>query len=287
MFGPVYLSKAMAGELAALQAEIVWLTDWGDMANRSIAPWFGWGPLPVAESPAERAGRLPEGAWWKLDALRALQAKVPGPFIWADDHLRRYWPEAKRALPSLAEHGSPYLAICPKTDVGLTPAHLDGMRRFVEAARSAEGAWAARNGSLVGGPEVRARALSAQAKRMRHFLTAAHSAWGACGNRGAQAMRQEAAEAARAVVGSAGPGFDGLLERYVAGSAGHDEVVREVLRLRSYSRIGPEGYQGVIERSPSDRWRQVTASLPITQRPESGKNRGRLRNQRLRIWHMN
>lgn len=119
-------SPQMAARLAALDADIHWLTTWCDDANAHIAPLLGWDPLPVVGK--EQYLNVIHG-WWKSDAAEAFVKEQGRPFIWLDDDL--YSAERVGKVPWLAECELPNLCISPDTYRGLLPKHLDQIETWI------------------------------------------------------------------------------------------------------------------------------------------------------------
>ena len=79
-------SPKMGARLAALDADIVWLTTWRGFANAKIAPLFRWQPMPVLDSKDDDGVQLQ--GWWKSEAADAYLMANPRPFVWIDDDLQ-------------------------------------------------------------------------------------------------------------------------------------------------------------------------------------------------------
>jgi len=124
------LSRQMAGRLAALPLEIVWLTTMEQGANLYISPRLGWGPLPYIKRSEYR-----DRPWWKFNAVLQYLRLGGGPFVWADDELatsiygsRPYSdPPARNPLDRFKV---PYLLVAPDGRAGLAPQHVDEIARF-------------------------------------------------------------------------------------------------------------------------------------------------------------
>jgi hypothetical protein len=121
-------SPKMGERLAALDADIVWLTTWeqDDMANAWIAPLFGWDPLPILHASDEwyRPG------WWKSSILEKFIRNDPRPFVWLDDDLSS--EERRGGIDWVKDVNVPYLLISPQTANGLQPEHLDRVEEFID-----------------------------------------------------------------------------------------------------------------------------------------------------------
>ena len=116
------LSRKMAGRIAQLDAEVVWLTTWEHDANAVVAEFLGWQPHDVLE----RSGD--EERWWKLDAITERIEKEPRPFVWVDDELEH---RKRDVEPWLRSVEVPVLPLSPRAEVGLTEAELDQIEAFV------------------------------------------------------------------------------------------------------------------------------------------------------------
>ncbi len=131
VFGPVLISPRMCTRLDQLAGlrhlSCWWLTSWtADM--RAAMDSFPGADWPTA---AEPTAALPPGrTWWKLAALRDwLNRQSPPPVIaWCDDELRGGRVSAARRR--LTVRGVPPLLISPRTNTGLTPAHLELLERW-------------------------------------------------------------------------------------------------------------------------------------------------------------
>ena len=118
-----------------------WLTTWLDEAPRHICPGLGvagadWPVLGVRE----RNDRSVTG-WWKYPALvgHVSQRLAENPdhrFVWIDDDLA-FDHEAQTwvAVMNLAQ--PIILGIAPKTETGLTLAHLDIIEHWIETGEVA------------------------------------------------------------------------------------------------------------------------------------------------------
>jgi hypothetical protein len=121
---PVWVAPDCIARLSALPVERIWCSTWQGMvdAEGGLSEQLGWSGMPWL--------RLPGGdrPWNKRRAIESF-FKEHGvkPFAWADDDARlvssgRPWA---RRLPV------PSLLIRPQKKIGLTPAHLDAMERWV------------------------------------------------------------------------------------------------------------------------------------------------------------
>jgi hypothetical protein len=147
---PCHLSRKMGDALAALDADIVWLTTWEHLANEVISPFMGWHPFPFfrqADYSPPWATGCPEEIGWKFAAAEDLQRLTNGkPFIWVDDDIGRP-PRVPRigpgpavsARPSLDSSMAstfplrfPYALVSPESNVGLTPEQIEFMARMIE-----------------------------------------------------------------------------------------------------------------------------------------------------------
>ncbi|QFZ19336.1 HAD domain-containing protein [Saccharothrix syringae] len=104
--------------LAALPADLVWATTWGEEANRVLAPRLGLPPLPVLTWPDP----TPLDRWHGLHhKTRALTAQANGrPFAWVDDEITdadRTWIADHHPGPALPLHVDPRTGL---TDADLT-----------------------------------------------------------------------------------------------------------------------------------------------------------------------
>jgi hypothetical protein len=122
-------SPLMGKRLAALEADIVWLTTWGEEANTWIGPLFGWEPLPVVE----RTDEDDKTSWWKSPAaLRFLTEQPTPPFIWIDDDL--FDAVGNGEVRWLQDATLPrHLLISPEYDVALVPSALDQIEQWIAA----------------------------------------------------------------------------------------------------------------------------------------------------------
>lgn len=125
---PITFSPEMGRRLAALEADIHWLTTWegGNMANRHIAPLFGWEPLPTIAR-ADHDKRAGAFGWWKSSAVKVLVAQHRRPFVWLDDELAAARKHGQIAW--LRRCGLPHLLVSP--ELGLLPRHLDRIEAWI------------------------------------------------------------------------------------------------------------------------------------------------------------
>ena len=127
------LSQQMADALAALPADLVFLTTWEHLANQVIVPKLGWEPLPViARAPYS------EWPWWKLNVIKEFDENVGAPFIWADDDIKYNFTEIEQALPfptATVSRPPQRMLISPETGEGLTPDHIMAMSNFIDSWR--------------------------------------------------------------------------------------------------------------------------------------------------------
>ena len=117
-------SPAMGKAIAALDADVLWLTTWEERAN-GVGALFDWPPFPTAgrrDLVTELADPL---GWWKWNLARQLHDADPRRFVWIDDDLA-FEPKAIEWC-----HAAGGLAISPDTTLGLSAAELDEARRFL------------------------------------------------------------------------------------------------------------------------------------------------------------
>jgi hypothetical protein len=118
-------SKKMGERLAALDADLMWLSTWGSDANNYIGPLFGWYPLGVVgRSVYDR-----QSSWWKSFAARRFLADYPRPFIWLDDDLTL--AQQSGAIDWVDNYKLPKLLIAPVTHRGLLPEHLERIETWI------------------------------------------------------------------------------------------------------------------------------------------------------------
>lgn len=125
-------SQKMGDRLAALDADIVWLTTWkqGNKCNELIGPLFGWGELPVLGGTERvRYSTHDDYQWWKLDLAFSYISENPRPFVWVDDDLL-YEFGAEDTMKSLCQ---PCLLIAPSPHTGITVAEMERIEEFVNA----------------------------------------------------------------------------------------------------------------------------------------------------------
>lgn len=99
--------------------ELVWATTWEGQANFIIGPRIGLPELPFITF------EMGDGDTPKLPSVRAFIGDRP--FAWVDDELHEDAPDW--ASGRQAET----LLVRPEASVGLTPAHVDDLRRFAAA----------------------------------------------------------------------------------------------------------------------------------------------------------
>ena len=128
----IVFSPEMGRRLAALDADIVWLTTWREHANKWIAPLFGWPKRELLDGDEDGAV-----GWWKSGAVYGYVTEHQRPFVWLDDDLR--FAERLGEVEWLAGCAVPHLSISPSTSVGLRPSHLDQIEQFVAEHHRAPG----------------------------------------------------------------------------------------------------------------------------------------------------
>ena len=132
VFGPVLVSPTLCARLDALSqvpgVSCVWLTSWSAAMRASLHPFPGRDWQVVADATGARS---PERDWWKFDALEAWLDWHPEvrALAWCDDHLAGgRLPAVRRGLR--AREVRPLL-LAPRTEVGLTPAHMGRLDAWV------------------------------------------------------------------------------------------------------------------------------------------------------------
>ncbi|MFC4785226.1 HAD domain-containing protein [Nocardioides sp. MAHUQ-72] len=131
VFGPVLVSPRLCARLDDLAQtpglSCWWLTSWSIKMRTAMHPFPGRGWPAVADpAQAPMGGRT----WWKLAALETWldQHAEMLALAWCDDDLRGGRPRAVRRR--LASRGLEPLLLSPRTEVGLTPAHLDQLESW-------------------------------------------------------------------------------------------------------------------------------------------------------------
>ena len=117
--------------LNELDVEFVWTTTWREDAlavgavmnlihepQRVLYPLNGKTTFP--------------SIYWKLDAILDEQERDPSPFVAVDDEWDDRHGLRREALESIGG-----LVICPDSNFGITPAHVDLMKKYL-LARSAQ-----------------------------------------------------------------------------------------------------------------------------------------------------
>ena len=150
MAWPIWFSPELMAGIASLHrarlVDVQWLTTWGHEANDELRQLLRLPVFTVAGTSPDRpapddaaatthgavTGRAaPDpltGTWWKFDVVRVIVAGHPGRrIVWTDDDLRAV-PDAEDWM---REHTT-CLLIAPDLHEGLTPAHLEAIRRFSE-----------------------------------------------------------------------------------------------------------------------------------------------------------
>ena len=106
-----------------------WLTSREEQAPQLLAPAIGLNAVDWEVLYGLEEDDPMNWHWWKLDKLRKdLDRDRPDRFIWFDDDIT----SDPAALKWLKATGLPHLVIVPKIDHGLTRAHLDAVREFLD-----------------------------------------------------------------------------------------------------------------------------------------------------------
>lgn len=117
--------------LNELDVEFVWTTTWREDARAvGTAMNLLHDPQRVLH-PLNGRTTFPS-ILWKLDAILTEQEKDPSPFIAVDDEWDDRYGFRREALESIGG-----LVICPDSNFGITPAHVDLMKKYL-ATHSAE-----------------------------------------------------------------------------------------------------------------------------------------------------
>lgn len=127
----IMTSPRLGEALVGLGADIHWLTTWGHDANKEISFRAGLPiDLPVAAAPDDEIEEGDHGLYvignWKFAAILRHIDNVGTPFIWIDD-------DAIDSIcrETLSEVDIPHLLVRPRSDVGLTPEHIEGIEAFI------------------------------------------------------------------------------------------------------------------------------------------------------------
>lgn len=127
---PIHHSPEMGRQIAALDADIVWLTTWGlsDLANQWVGALFDWPEYPTLGMGGSRFAP----GWWKSFVAEEYLRTQPGrPFIWIDDDLS--WSINNGDVPWLGPDGC--LLISPDTRTGLMPEAIAHIRAWIAGLR--------------------------------------------------------------------------------------------------------------------------------------------------------
>lgn len=132
--GPVLVSPTLCARLDALSRMVgvscVWLTSWSADMRARVHPFPGknW---PVVPDPVDAF--LIEGEWWKLAALEAWleSRREVSDVAWCDDHL--LGDRSSAARRNLGSRGVRSLLLAPRTEIGLTPEHMDQLDEWAGA----------------------------------------------------------------------------------------------------------------------------------------------------------
>lgn len=132
----VRVSPKMCQALAELPVDIRWATTWEDQANATLRELTGFPKHPVAcrvgETEQTMQGLVVVEKHWKwLDIQVQLEAD-PRPLVWIDDEDIPW-----NAAADLRLRGIPHLFIKPVSEIGITRAHVDEVRTFLEELDSA------------------------------------------------------------------------------------------------------------------------------------------------------
>lgn len=103
------------------KANIVWLSTWR-VNTETFPEAYGFPVIPWLQEITP----LYDG-WWKVEVVAEL-AKTQR-LLWIDDEISR----VQEALDFLENSGRRVSAISPRTSVGLTPAHLVAIEKFVDS----------------------------------------------------------------------------------------------------------------------------------------------------------
>jgi len=103
--------------------EVQWLTDW---SPSETAEWARVG-LDFQRAPQPKQ---PYEGWWKAAVISEWLHDHPDDLlVWADDQLSRRAEDV-----DLSEHAGRVLMITPRSDLGLTHAHLDRIEAWLRQA---------------------------------------------------------------------------------------------------------------------------------------------------------
>jgi hypothetical protein len=160
LFGPVLVSPTLCQRLDQLGQRpgvyAAWLTSWSAPMRAAMHPFPGrtWPQIPT---PPDNLANKPGLAWWKWDALAHwLYDRPIRRLAWCDDHLTDAHPTGRPPEPrhglrpavphrrsdrepvcpaeitaNLSVRGINALLVAPRTDVGLTPAQVEQLERFL------------------------------------------------------------------------------------------------------------------------------------------------------------
>jgi hypothetical protein len=130
----LFISSSMGARLAALGADITWVTTWEHRADSHIAPLCDLPrDLPVLTKPRQAAD--PWGGW-KFHEVRRAVERDPKPFVWVDDDIDSFRSGAMTPRDWAAGISTPSLLIAPDPSTGLLPEHLDLIETFLAQHQS-------------------------------------------------------------------------------------------------------------------------------------------------------
>lgn len=151
VFGPVFVSPSLSARLDHLHemegVQCWWLTSWTASMRGGMDhfPGRSWRVIADPEAITTASGASPPlfagRSWWKGDAILrwlSLQRGLGG-IVWCEDHLRgpdESWLLRDVVRQQLDELDIPSLLVAPESHVGLRPADMDRIERWVAATRT-------------------------------------------------------------------------------------------------------------------------------------------------------
>lgn len=119
------LSQAMGRDLAAAaaQADVRWLTTWGEQAAELVAPLLSLPQWPALEY-----------VWLKAEAIAEVLVTDPRPFVWLDDVEAEV--EQLAAVREVLDELPDHLLVKPNPDTGLTPSQIRRVAEWVDNHRA-------------------------------------------------------------------------------------------------------------------------------------------------------